>query len=63
MVNVELMAELLGVSPGAVWARMSRNPDSLPPWFRVGRRCYWSGQIVTEWIKERTAERVALTSS
>ena len=61
MVNVEQMAELLGVTPSAVWARMSRNPETLPTWFRVGRRCYWSGEVVAAWIAERTSERIALT--
>ena len=50
--SVRQLAELLGVRPGAIYARLSRNPRSLPRAVRIG----WSIRFVgiPAWLRRRT---------
>lgn len=46
------LAGLLGTTPGAVYARLKRSPESLPPAIRVGPwRIIFVG--VDEWLEQR----------
>ena len=52
VLDVEAMAEVLGMSPQSLYTRRSRDPDSLPPAIRLGRRLMWRLATVENWLAE-----------
>jgi len=60
LLTVEDLAEIYRTTPKAIHTRRSRNPQTLPPSFKLGGRVVWSRATVEEWIQEQ--ERVQTKS-
>ena len=52
VLNVNGMAELLGMTPKSLYSRRSRDPKSLPPAIRIGRRLVWRRETVDAWLAD-----------
>ena len=50
VLNVPEFAELLGMTVQSLYARRSRDPQSLPRAIRIGRRLVWRRETVEEWL-------------
>lgn len=50
VLDVSRFAELLGMTEQSLYARRSRDPDSLPPAIRIGRRLVWRRATVEDWL-------------
>jgi predicted DNA-binding transcriptional regulator AlpA len=59
ILDVPAFAELLGMTEQSLYARRSRDPESLPPAIRIGRRLVWRRETIEEWLVdlERTQNR------
>jgi len=55
--NVNELAEVLGSTPAAIHAHLSRkNFDAVPPPIRLGRRLVWVKAEVEQWLRQRIDE-------
>lgn len=52
VLDVDGMADLLGMTPKSLYTRRSRSPRSLPPAVRIGRRLVWRWETVDAWLAE-----------
>ncbi len=52
VLNVSAFAEMLGMTRQSLYARRCRDPESLPPAIRVGRRLLWRRETVEQWLIE-----------
>jgi predicted DNA-binding transcriptional regulator AlpA len=59
LLTIEGLAALLHRSPESLYVQRSRNPDSLPPALRVGRRLYWRHQTIDAWLEELETKQPA----
>ena len=50
VLNVPEFAQLLGMTQQSLYARRSRDPGSLPPAIRIGRRLVWGRETVEKWL-------------
>ena len=50
VLNVPEFAEALGMTVQSLYARRSRDPESLPPAIRIGRRLVWRRETVERWL-------------
>jgi predicted DNA-binding transcriptional regulator AlpA len=50
LLDTPALARLLGLSPGGIRNMLSRNPASLPPPVRIGRRVRWRPVTVEQWL-------------
>ena len=50
VLNVPEFAQLLGMTKQSLYARRSRDPESLPPAIRIGRRLVWRRETVERWL-------------
>jgi predicted DNA-binding transcriptional regulator AlpA len=50
------LADVLRTTEAAIRMRLHRNPQTLPPFYRVGRAFRWSPLAVQNWIEKQTAE-------
>jgi predicted DNA-binding transcriptional regulator AlpA len=59
VLNVPEFAQLLGMTEQSLYARRSRDPESLPPAIRIGRRLVWRRETVERWLVdlEKTQNR------
>ena len=56
ILNVPAFAELLGITEQSLYARRSRDPESLPPAIRIGRRLVWRRETIEEWLVDLKLE-------
>ena len=56
--NVAELAALLKLKPQTIRAKLLRNPDSLPPCIRQGRRVpiIWMDRDVQPWLEKMKGE-------
>jgi len=52
VLDVDGMADLLGMTPKSLYTRRSRSPKSLPPAVRIGRRLVWRRETVEAWLAD-----------
>lgn len=52
VLDVEAFSEMLGMSAQSLYARRSRDPQSLPPAIRIGRRLVWRRATVDQWLAD-----------
>ena len=57
VLDVEGMAELLGMTAKSLYTRRSRDPKSLPPAIRIGRRLVWRRETVDTWLADLEAQQ------
>ena len=50
VLSVPEFAELLGMNVQSLYARRSRDPESLPHAIRIGRRLVWRRETVEDWL-------------
>lgn len=50
VLDVEAFARLLGMTAQSLYARRSRDPESLPDAIRIGRRLVWRLETVEQWL-------------
>ncbi len=48
------LAQVLGATEAAIRMRLYRNPQTLPPFYRIGRLFRWNPSAVQEWIESQT---------
>ena len=53
LLTVEDLAEIYRTTSKAIHTRRSRDPQTLPPSFKLGGRVVWSRATVEEWIQEQ----------
>jgi predicted DNA-binding transcriptional regulator AlpA len=46
-----------GVNREAIHARLNREPDTLPPSFKIGRARRWRRETVERWFAEQEARQ------
>ena len=50
VLDVPAFAKLLRMTEQSLYARRSRDPNSLPPAIRIGRRLMWRRETVEKWL-------------
>ena len=63
LLDANAMADLLGVTRKTLYARLSRNPKSLPPFVKLGRTFYWRASTIDAWLAEREGDTRLKTAS
>ena len=52
VLDVQAFAGLLGMTEQSLYARRSRDPESLPNAIRIGRRLVWRRETVERWLAD-----------
>jgi predicted DNA-binding transcriptional regulator AlpA len=50
LLDVAALAELLGITEQSLYARRSRDPESLPQAIRIGRKLVWRRETIDQWL-------------
>lgn len=50
LLDVSDLAKLLGITEQSLYARRSRDPESLPKAVRIGRKLVWRSETVNQWL-------------
>jgi hypothetical protein len=53
LLDIEDLARLLRRTEASIHSARCRNPVSIPPGFRVGRRLFWRSETVDEWLRDQ----------
>lgn len=53
LLTINELADILGMTPGAIRTARYRNPDSLPPAVRLGSSLRWDQADVAAFIESR----------
>lgn len=51
LITIEQLAELLHTTPGALYVRRCRDPYSLPPHIKSGRKFLYDPEVVEDWLR------------
>lgn len=54
------LAVLLHKSVSTILRDVTRNPKSLPPFIRVGKKAIWLTQVVFDWLAGKSSEPVTI---
>lgn len=54
------LAALLYKSKSTILRDVSRNPQSLPPFIKVGKGTIWLTQVVLAWLAEKSSEAITI---
>ena len=57
--DVADLALVLRTTEGALRMRLHRSPQTLPPFYRVGRAFRWNPETVRDWIERQTRTTAA----
>lgn len=52
LLTVKDLAVILGKSEGAIRNDLSRDPEKLPLYFKIGRSIRWRPSTVSEWLDD-----------
>lgn len=50
LLDVPAFARMLRMTPQSLYARRSRDPESLPRAIRIGRRLVWRRETIDQWL-------------
>lgn len=57
LLDVADLAELYKTTPKGIHTRRSRNPETLPPSFKLGGKVVWLRSTVDAWFREQEREQ------